>query len=317
MLLEPVYPGYDKFKLPSYSFLIHHKASNTRVLYDLGLRKDWRTHFSPQLVRMIASLNLEILCEKDTADILRENGTAPEDISAIIFSHHHWDHVGDTTKFPSSTSIIVGHGYKKYLPGWPIDPNSEETSSDLYEGRETVEIHFDGEHSLKIGHWHAYDYFHDGSFYLLDAPGHTQGHLCALARTTVGTDEEGKEDTFILLAGDSVHHGALFRPSRYYPLPDIISPAPYDDLDVVGSHCPCAIYVEMHRAFKDSVDEHKARTTSLCTVPADSPEEDRHEAERTVDKVTTLDGSENVFTIFAHDDTLLPLVDFFPKSLNL
>jgi glyoxylase-like metal-dependent hydrolase (beta-lactamase superfamily II) len=316
LLLQPSYPGYDMFKLPSYSFLIHHKPSDTRVLFDLGLRKNWQTHLGPPLLELISKFNLELHVEKDTAEILQENGISPADISAIIFSHHHWDHVGDTTLFPPSTSLVVGQGYKaKYLPGWPVDPNSTETTTDLYEGRETVEIQYTGKHCLKIGEFQAFDYFHDGSFYLLDAPGHTQGHLNALARTTLGADTGG-QDTFVLLAGDSVHHGALFRPSKYYPLPDTISPAPYDDCHAAGSSCPGSVYAALHRAMKDTGDEHQARTTSLCIVPPDAADEDHHAAAQTVDKVTVIDGMEDVFTITAHDDTLLPLIDFFPKSVN-
>ncbi|OQV04634.1 hypothetical protein CLAIMM_09488 [Cladophialophora immunda] len=317
LLMRPPYPGYDKFKLPSYSFLVHHKPTNTRILFDLGLRKNWRTHLSPPLLELIRNFDLDLLCEKDTADILQEHGVVPGDIAAIIFSHHHWDHVGDTTRFPSSTSIVVGHGYKtKYLPGWPADPSSTETMSDLYEGRETVEIHFDGsENCLMIGEFKAYDYFQDGSFYLLDAPGHTQGHLNALARTTLGVDTGG-EDTFVLLGGDSVHHGALFRPSKYYPLPDNISPAPYEDCHSAGSCCPGAIYAALHRATKESVDKQKAWTTPFCIVPRDAADEDHQAAEQTVEKLTVFDGIHNVFTVTAHDHTLLPLIDFFPLPIN-
>ncbi|KAH0830966.1 hypothetical protein FOPE_02139 [Fonsecaea pedrosoi] len=186
---------------------------------------------------------------------------------------------------------------------------------DLYEGRETTEIHFDGEHSLKIGNFKAYDYFHDGSFYLLDAPGHTQGHLCALARTTLGTGEGGG-DTFVMLAGDSVHHGALFRPSKYYPLPDTICPAPYDELDAIQSRCPGALYAALHRASQERGDQEKARTTSMCTVPQDAADEDHQAAAHTLDEVTWFDGVANIFTVTAHDFTLLPLIDFFPKTIN-
>ena len=40
-------------------------------------------------------------------------------------------------------------------------------------GRELKEISFDG--STIIGAFQAYDYFGDGSFYLLDVPGHAVG----------------------------------------------------------------------------------------------------------------------------------------------
>ena len=48
--------------------------------------------------------------------------------------------------------------------------------------------------SLCIGEFAAMDFFGDGSFYLLDTPGHTLGHMCGLARTT--------PTTFILTGGE-------------------------------------------------------------------------------------------------------------------
>jgi len=50
---------------------------------------------------------------------------------------------------------------------------------------------------FKIGKFNAFDYFGDGSFYLLDVPGHAIGHICGLVRTTPGS--------FLLLGADSCH----------------------------------------------------------------------------------------------------------------
>lgn len=243
-IINPVYRGLEESKIPSYSFLIHHKSSNTRVLYDLGLRTNWRTTLSPHLIKnLIIPLGLDVIVEKDTADILAENGVSPTDINTIIFSHHHWDYVGDTTMFPTSTSILVGSGYKeKYLPGWPADPESLDTCTDLYEGRESIEADFspDNSRTLQIGDFAAHDWFGDGSFYILNSPGHTTGNLCALARTTASSSTND-EPTFIFLGGDIAHHCALFRPTEYCPIPDQITPAPYDSpyTDILEASAPC------------------------------------------------------------------------------
>ena len=66
----------------------------------------------------------------------------------------------------------------------------------------------------------AHNYFGDGSFFVLSAPGHTAGHLAALAHVTNGPA------TFVVLAGDCAHHPGVFRPSPCLPLPaqiDLIS----------------------------------------------------------------------------------------------
>ncbi|KAH9935471.1 uncharacterized protein B0H18DRAFT_1114212 [Fomitopsis serialis] len=56
-------------------------------------------------------------------------------------------------------------------------------------GRDVIEIPFGNDAPL-VGGLKSYDYFGDGSFYLLEAPGltpailHCVGHMLGLARTT-------------------------------------------------------------------------------------------------------------------------------------
>lgn len=103
-----------------------------------------------------------------------------------------------------------------------------------------MEIDFDSS-SLKLGRFRAFDYWGDGSFYILDSPGHTLSHLCALARTT--------SDTFILMGGDVCHHGGEFRPTEYLPLPKEIQPDPRKPLPANGrpmTSCPGAFYEAVH-----------------------------------------------------------------------
>lgn len=81
------------------------------------------------------------------------------------------------------------------------------------------------EKDLRIGGFDALDYFGDGSFYLLDSPGHTIGHINALARVTTG-EVDGEEDTFVLMGGDTCHFTGQLRPTAHRPLPEKISPSP-------------------------------------------------------------------------------------------
>ena len=58
-----------------------------------------------------------------------------------------------------------------YLPGYPTDQDSVLLETE-YLGRDMRELKFSIEsRGLKIGGMEAFDYFHDGSFYLLHAPG--------------------------------------------------------------------------------------------------------------------------------------------------
>jgi glyoxylase-like metal-dependent hydrolase (beta-lactamase superfamily II) len=113
-----------------------------------------------------------------------------DDINAIIWSHHHFDHTGDPSLFPSSTDLVVGPGFKSsFIPGWPEGDDCP-VKSDDWKGRTLREIKFD-EKSLKVGDFPAVDWFGDGSFYLLHTPGHTAEHLAGLARV--------QSDSFVLM----------------------------------------------------------------------------------------------------------------------
>lgn len=139
--------------------------------------------------------------EKDVATILKDNGVDVDGgaVENIILSHHHWDHVGSVATFPQSTEIVVGPGFKDaHLPGYPKRQDASLMASD-FDDRNVREIDFEKEGGFKIGRFNAHDFFGDGSFYLLDTPGHTIGHICGLARTS------SNPDTFVFFGGDASH----------------------------------------------------------------------------------------------------------------
>lgn len=231
---------------------------------------------------------------------LAAGGVDVKDIEAAVWSHHHWDHTGDMSEFSPSTALIVGPGAKDALmPGYPADPKSPILESD-YQGREVREIDF--KEGVKIGRFGTYDYFGDGSFYLLDSPGHAVGHLCALARVTAGPD------SFVFMGGDACHHAGLFRPSEYKPLPDEISPNP---LGVGhGGFCPGSVFEKL------LPEGSRTRPFFAITKGENQIAFDAEKAQQTVGKVLDADAQENVLVVIAHDDSLLDVIDFFPKNLN-
>jgi glyoxylase-like metal-dependent hydrolase (beta-lactamase superfamily II) len=172
--MAPLVPGLDTFKsAPSLSFLLQH-PSGRKLVWDLGIRKDY-TNYAPTIAEYIPTTKYKIEVGDDVADTLDKNGIPRKDIEAVIWSHHHWDHIGDPDTFPKTTKLVVGRGFKKgLLPGAPANPKSPILESD-YEGRDLVEIDFEGPNTLQIGKFPAFDYFGDGSFYLLDSPGHAIG----------------------------------------------------------------------------------------------------------------------------------------------
>lgn len=113
--------------------------------------------------------------ELDVADQLSQANIPLDSIEAIMWSHHHADHIGDPSLFPSSTSLLVGPGFKSHktnFPGYPGNPEALVPHS-AFLGREVVELDFSTS-GLTIGGFPAFDYFNDGSFYILDSKGHSE-----------------------------------------------------------------------------------------------------------------------------------------------
>lgn len=297
--VQPPIAGFTHLSCPAYAFLIEH-PSGRKLLFDLGVRKD-HENFSPAIRSRIESGGWGVEVEKDVREQLEEHGVSGKDIEAVIWSHFHWDHLGDPSTFEPHTALIVGPGFKaNLLPGWPANADSPIQESD-YAGRELRELVFD--QGLKIGRFEALDYFGDGSFYLLDSPGHTIGHICGFARVTK------EPNSFILMGGDACHHGGEFRPSQYHPLPTSISPNPLDILHSKSSICPGALFEPLLR------DGDRRKPFYAIANPEDGSgvAYDVKEAEETVGKVIEADANDEVFVVMAHDETLLGVVDFFPK----
>ena len=229
----------------------------------------------------------------DVPDILNAASVPLSSIDFAICSHNHWDHTGDLTLFPTSTTLVVGPGFKTRPEAKVLTPH------ETFEGRELIELDFSGGTShLKVAGLRAIDWFEDGSFYILDAPGHTPEHIMALARTSA--------DKFVLLTGDSAHHCGAFRPTALTPLPDNISPSPLEDLASV-SVCPCSLFERVHP------NPGSFRTTPFYEAAAPMVEDPvAHRA--TLDALKALDASPDVFVILAHDASLLDVLEFFPMA---
>lgn len=165
------------------------------------------------------------------------------------------------------------------LPGYP--PNFESTiRADAWKDRELKELEFKGD--LKIGRFRALDYFGDGSFYLLDTPGHCIGNLAALARVT------SSPDTFVLMGGDTAHHAAEIRPSKWLPLPE---------------------------KAKRNIREDRGRTAPYLRQREHFPH-NYEQAEDTLVGVQEFDAHETIFVVLAHDRHIKDIIDLFPDPLN-
>jgi glyoxylase-like metal-dependent hydrolase (beta-lactamase superfamily II) len=222
--------------------------------------------------------NISDILDSDNSSL----GIRSADIEAIIWSHAHFDHIGDPSTFPLSTDLIVGPGIRDtHWPGYPTEPNAINLNSDI-QGRRVREISFEKTETgaVTIGSFEALDFFGDGSFYLLNGPGHSIGHICALARVTASPD------TFVFMGGDSCHHPGVLRPTKYQPCP----------IDSLHS--------------SSVLDSESVFTLSPAIT------HDYDAALKTVQNIQELDASDDVFVILAHDNTLKGNVDFYPSTIN-
>nr|ANM86452.1 putative demethylase [Cladonia uncialis subsp. uncialis]AUW31230.1 putative homoserine lactonase [Cladonia uncialis subsp. uncialis] len=297
---QPDLEDFNGLHAPVYCFLVSH--GNCHVVFDLGVRRDWH-NYAPKVVSLIKAttkvtpgLDVASLLDSDPSDL----GIRSSNIESVIWSHNHFDHIGNPSTFPPSTELVVGPGVKaSSWPGYPCNLDASVLDSDA-QGRVIREVRFDT--GLKIGRFDALDFFGDGSFYLLDAPGHAIGHMCALARTTA------LPASFVFMGADACHHPGLLRPSEYLPLPPFITPSPFTHIPEAAVWCPGSLLRLLTPGQNPCVP--------FFTVSCGPLFPDHSEAMHTVQKIQELDAADNVFVVLAHDSSLRDRIPLFPKMIN-
>ncbi|KAF5379628.1 hypothetical protein D9757_009202 [Collybiopsis confluens] len=275
LFLSPVKPRKEKLWSNDYAFLIEHPNTGQKVMFDLGPMKDF-TKLAPAMQGLLAQAGFEMTVDADIAEQLDAGGVSLEQVHSVIWSHSHFDHTGDMSRFPSSTKLYIGKGTDRRA--YPSVPDAMLLESD-FAGREVIEVDWE-KPDLTIGGAAAVDFFADGSFYLIDTPGHLPGHLTALARV--------KEDSFVLLGGDCCHHPGQLRPN-----------------DHLHKTCPCPVGT--------LTDLSKP----VLTIPEGfSMYADRPSAIESQEKIRKLEAHPDVFLIAAHDPSLDEIITLFPESVN-
>ncbi|KAJ7022736.1 hypothetical protein C8F04DRAFT_1223799 [Mycena alexandri] len=288
--IAPVAPGYENLTCPVFAFLVENTTTQQKVLFDLGPPKrlgKWGSRVS-----------------KDIVEQLSEDGVEPKSISAVIWRREimHVDQrlvPGDMSKFPSTTELVFGKD--TLTETYETNPRSTLVPSDLA-GRNLVRLDFDTA-PLVIGGLKAVDFFEDGSFYILDVPGHQAGHVCALARVT--------PTSFVFLGSDTCHHAGVFRPTgklhRHVPCPGELIAAARSSISHTHIHAP---------ERTESGFDLSARTTPLLSIAEDGYFEDVPAAHDSIRKMGDFDANADVLVVLAHDESLGPLIGPFPTSLD-
>ncbi|KAF1982401.1 Metallo-hydrolase/oxidoreductase [Aulographum hederae CBS 113979] len=303
MFLRPAIQGHDQLSVPAYIFLVEHEKLQRRVLFDLGIRKN-PEEYSPKFKKVLEHFHIDP--GEEASEFLQSRGVDLNGLEAIIWSHHHVDHVGKPAGFPSTTALIVGPGFKStMLPGYPENPDAEMLESD-FEGRDLRQLDFDSEsHGLEIGSFRAIDYFEDGSFFLLETPGHTIDHLVGLARTCVSPPR------FMLMGGDIGHHASQWRPSEYLPLPTELSPSPLGPearFNIRFNVCPGELFVEHVHPENSSTKPFYRMQPRLHY--------DQEMAQDALKRMEAFDADERILVIAAHDRSFSHILEDWPKNAN-
>ncbi|KAJ6493202.1 hypothetical protein C8R45DRAFT_824920 [Mycena sanguinolenta] len=298
--LNPVLPERENLTLPMHAFLIEHKPTKKLFMFDLGMRSDPQ-NLPPGFAGFFSSNTITFDPFKDITQLLEEGGVSLNSIDSVFWSHAHFDHISDMSKFPDSTQIVVGATTD--LSIFPANPKSDLQASDLA-GHKVNKVDF-ATAKLTFGGMKAIDQFGDGSFYLLDAPGHLAGHMIALARVT--------SSSFILLGADSLHHVGQLRPSGAFQ---------------ANVPCPGELLAEARSAIstdffwsaktKPGAFDIPSRTQPFFALSdlADTFYADPVAATLSVDKIAAFDADPDFLTVIAHDRSILATLPYFPTSLN-
>ncbi|KAG0648547.1 3-hydroxyisobutyrate [Hyphodiscus hymeniophilus] len=226
LFVQPAVEG-NKNTVPSLSFLIQHQDHDsgvlTRIVFDLGLRRELQNY--PKPLQDHLRTRHPLTTSPDVTESLDLGGLSTREVDLVVLSHVHWDHIGTPTDFPTS-HFIVGNGSLELLRSG-ADPSKtgnhahyeadllpferttelsppgqgESTFSNGVDGHETLELLTNSKWQRLAHLPNALDLFQDGSIYIVDAPGHLQGHINILVRTG--------PKTWVYLAGDACHDRRL------------------------------------------------------------------------------------------------------------
>ena len=77
--VKPVQKGHELLNLTCTAFLIEHEPSGKKVMFDLGVRKDW-WNLSPVIHKRLGSVIPGLKVDTDVPEILKDNGISLDSI---------------------------------------------------------------------------------------------------------------------------------------------------------------------------------------------------------------------------------------------
>lgn len=181
-------------KVPMPAYLVEHPDG--LVLFDAGLDPD----FAGDPVAGYGEVAERIGVVFDERHVLenqlRALGHSLADVTTVIASHLHWDHIGGLKQF-SNARIILGAGEQKYAQSPERFAEAFYRPADLAGAQAMAFEEIDED----------LDVFGDGTVIALRLPGHTPGSLAAKVRLS---------DRTFVLSGDVVHTRDAYEHEVHY-----------------------------------------------------------------------------------------------------
>lgn len=199
------YRGYPfkKRTFPSGVFLIEHVKGY--VLFDTGYSTDiYKTGMKGWLYRRLNPTHVRK--DEEIVYQLQQDGISANDITYIIVSHLHPDHIGGLRSFPKS-KLIVSRETLQILRNPSFADLIFSTLLPKHLDTQVMELESMNLKQCSVKSLKGYDLFGDGSIVISHLEGHTHGHLGTLVAEK------------ILLAGDACWGGDLLEASKNMRLP--------------------------------------------------------------------------------------------------
>jgi glyoxylase-like metal-dependent hydrolase (beta-lactamase superfamily II) len=202
-------------KTHALAVLLEHPRAG-RIVFDTGYAPRVLEAFKHFPFQMYAALT-PVVTRSDWTLVaqLARLGLGPENISRVIVSHFHADHIGGLRDFPNSRLIASGQALRDvrgtrglsalrraFLPALMPNVHPTEVATGRQDRFETIDSFAD---APLEGLGNTHDVLGDGSVRLVNLPGHARGQIGLFARTTIGP---------VLFAADGAWTSASVRENR-------------------------------------------------------------------------------------------------------
>lgn len=219
--------SWKKVKFPALVGLIHH-PEHGYILFDTGYAEHFfqaTRHFPYSLYPKITPVYFNE--EESIKAQLEEIGISSSEISYIIISHFHGDHIGGLLDFPEAKFICLKKAYRyiQYKKGFSAIKNG--FLPDLLPSNFTERVIFlDERASIKLSdklapYKEGWDVFQDGSIIAVDLSGHAVGQI--------GVFLKDQEKGNVFLCADACWQSRAYRervlpnPLAYIIMPEVTS----------------------------------------------------------------------------------------------